>query len=101
VVLLFGCLTATVGGEQATFADKFRDCNASVVIGTTSAVLARQSGPVAADLVANIKAAGGQVGIGEMLRQARIEGLKNGSVMAMALNAFGDADHLLSMPGSS
>jgi hypothetical protein len=97
VVLLFGCLTAPVSWSQATFAGKFIQRNASVVIGTTSTVLGRQSGPVAADLIASIKAAGGDVGLGEMLRQARIEGLKRSSVMAMALNAFGDADHRLAI----
>jgi hypothetical protein len=97
VVLLLGCLTAPVNWEQATFASKFLENNASVVIGTTSAVLGRQSGSVAADLVASIKKSGGEVQLGEMLRQARIQGLKANSLMAMALNAFGDADHRVSI----
>jgi hypothetical protein len=32
-----------------------------------------------------------------MLRQARAFGLAKGSVMAMALNAFGDADYRLTV----
>ena len=93
VVLLFGCLTATEGSEQVPFTRKFRQHNASVVIGTTSTVLGRQSGPVAAGLITAIKANGQQQVIGEMLRQTRANGLAAGSVMAMTLNAFGDADY--------
>lgn len=97
VVFLFGCLTATQGSEQATFAREFRQRNASVVIGTTSTVLGRQAGPVAAGLVAAIKAAGATRPLGELLRRARGTGLAEGSVMAMALNAFGDADYRLTV----
>jgi hypothetical protein len=97
VVLLFGCRTSSEGSKQTTFAREFRQCNASVVIGTTSTVLGRQAGPVAADLIAAVKAAEGREPVGEMLRQARAFGLANGSVMAMALNAFGDADHRLTV----
>jgi hypothetical protein len=92
VVFLFGCLTASHGAEQATFAREFQQRNASVVVGTTSTVLGRQAGPVTADLIAAVKAAAGRTSLGEMLRQARATGLAKGSVMAMALNAFGDAD---------
>ncbi|AGB26722.1 hypothetical protein Mycsm_06586 (plasmid) [Mycobacterium sp. JS623] len=94
-VFLFGCLTASEGAEQATFAREFRQRNASVVIGTTSTVLGRQAGPVTADLIAAVAAAAGRLPLGEMLRQARASGLAKGSVMAMALNAFGDADYRL------
>jgi hypothetical protein len=108
VVLLFGCVTASEGAEQASFAQKFRLRHASVVIGTTSAVLGRQAGPVAAELIAKIKQSEGKVRLGELLRQIRIEGLvgtgkgqTGRSVMAMALSAFGDADYELVMKGSS
>jgi hypothetical protein len=94
-VFLFGCRTSSEGSKQTTFAREFRHRNASVVIGTTSTVLGRQAGPVAAELIAAIKATEGREPIGEMLRQARAFGLAEGSLMAMALNAFGDADHRL------
>jgi hypothetical protein len=97
VVLLFGCRTSAEGSKQTTFAREFRERNASVVIGTTSTVLGRQAGPVAADLITAVKAAEGCKPLGEMLRQARASGLAKGSVMAMALNAFGDADYRLTV----
>jgi hypothetical protein len=96
-VLLFGCRTSADGSKQTTFAREFRRRNASIVVGTTSTVLGRQAGPVAADLLAAVKAAEGREPLGEMLRQARAFGLAKGSVMAMALNAFGDADYRLTV----
>ncbi|BBX66543.1 hypothetical protein [Mycolicibacterium psychrotolerans] len=97
VVFLFGCLTASEGAEQATFARMFREHRASVVVGTTSTVLGRQAGPVAAQLVAAVKSAAGLQPLGELLRRARASGLAEGSLMAMALNAFGDADYRLTV----
>ena len=97
VAFLFGCVTSSEGLEQATFAREFRQQNASVVVGTTSTVLGRQAGPVTAGLVAAVKEAAGGRPLGELLRQARAAGLAQGSVMAMALNAFGDADYRLTI----
>lgn len=97
VVFLFGCLTASEGAEQATFARMFREHRASVVVGTTSTVLGRQAGPVAAQLVAAVKTTAGLQPLGELLRRSRATGLAEGSLMAMALNAFGDADYRLTV----
>lgn len=97
VVFLFGCLTAQSGSGQAPFASKFQENNAAIVAGTTSTVLGRQAGPVTADLIAAIKAGAGTVSLGELLRRARANGLASGSLMAMTITAYGDADYRISM----
>ncbi len=97
VAFLFGCVTSSEGLEQATFAREFRQQNASVVVGTTSTVLGRQAGPVTAGLSPRSRRPQEAGRSASCCARPWAAGLAQGSVMAMALNAFGDADYRLTI----
>jgi len=103
VVLLLGCDTAVAEREYQSFAARFRDKGAALVVGTIAAVLGEHAAPVAQGLAtalhdaatrADAGASSGaeQATFGVTMRDIRRELLGNGELMSLCLATFGDAD---------
>ena len=103
VVLLLGCDTAVAEREYQSFAARFRDKGAALVVGTIAAVLGEHAAPVAQALAtalhdAATRADAGpgtgteQATFGVTMRDIRRKLLGEGELMALCLATFGDAD---------
>ena len=99
VVLLLGCDTAVADREYQSFAARFRDKGAALVVGTIAAVLGQHAAPVAQALATALHDAATQAGTGAeratfgvTMRDIRRTLLSEGELMSLCLATFGDAD---------
>jgi hypothetical protein len=99
VVLLLGCDTAVANREYQSFAARFREKGAALVVGTIAAVLGEHAAPVAQALAqalhdASTRAGSGteEVTFGVTMRDIRRKLLAEGELMSLCLATFGDAD---------
>ncbi len=98
VVLLLGCSTATEEYAFQSFVGRFRDFNASIVVGTLCKILGREAAPIAKGLTEKLRAAASSnegKPMGDFMRELRRELLVAGHPMVLAVTAFGDADWLI------
>ena len=93
VVLLLGCDTASTNSSLTSFAAKFMQRGASVVVATIGSTLGRFAAPIAGELVALIADPFGPPTVGEALREVRRATLEKGWVTGLLVNAFGAADY--------
>jgi hypothetical protein len=105
VVLLLGCDTVVVEREAYSFAARFRECGASVVVGTLTSVLGEQVVPVANALIRGLSEGskprpgeGAAATFGEVWRRTRSRLLAEGELTALCVTAYGDAGWLLGDP---
>lgn len=103
VVLLLGCDTAVADREYQSFAARFREKGAALVVGTIAAVLGEHAAPVAQAVTtalhdAATRAASGpqEATFGVTMRDIRRRLLGEGELMSLCLATFGDADWRLS-----
>jgi hypothetical protein len=99
VVLLLGCDTAVADREYQSFAARFRDKGAALVVGTIAAVLGQHAAPVAQALATALHNAATHAGTGAeqatfgvTMRDIRRALLSEGELMSLCLATFGDAD---------
>jgi hypothetical protein len=94
VVLLLGCDTAVADREYQSFAARFREKGAALVVGTIAAVLGEHAAPVAQAIATALHdaAAGDEVTFGVIMRDIRRKLLAEGELMSLCLATFGDAD---------
>lgn len=102
VVLLLGCDTAVADREYQSFASRFRDKGAALVVGTIAAVLGEHAAPVAQaiamalrDAAADVRSGADAKTFGITMRDIRRKLLADGELMSLCLATFGDADWLL------
>jgi len=101
VVLLLGCDTAIPERAAYSFAARFRECGAAVVVGTLTPVLGEHAAPVARALVQALRdtsassIATDEMTFGEVWRRTRSRLLAQGELTALCVTSYGDADWLL------
>jgi hypothetical protein len=107
LVLLLGCDTTSADDAVCSFAARFRDCGAAVVVGTLTSVLGERVAPVASALVRALADAtqkssskGGPPLFGEVWRQTRNQLLARGELTALCVIAYGDSGWLVGAPAA-
>jgi hypothetical protein len=105
VVVLLGCDTAIADQAAYSFAAKFRERGAAVVVGTLTSVLGEHVAPVTSALVEALSRAANEAGVdrspetfGEVWRRTRSRLLAQGELAALCVTAFGDADWFVGVP---
>ncbi|MFL6201620.1 MAG: hypothetical protein ACJ76J_20805 [Thermoanaerobaculia bacterium] len=97
ILLLLGCDTNLARIAFDSFATRFRDKKAAVVVSTIATILGRHASPAAAKLVELLdeEAREEDSTFGEVMVRLRRKLLETGSPMALGLTAYGDADWIL------
>ncbi len=97
LVLLLGCDTAVPQSEIDSIVGQFRSAGAGIVVGTVASVLGSHASAVAEAIATQLAACRGAapVPFGDLLLAARRQALGTGTVMALCVAGFGDADWLI------
>lgn len=92
LVFLLGCDTSSTAEDYASHVRYFRQAGAAAVVSTIATVFGRHAVIVGEKIVARLLGAGGEQRLGEIIRDAKREAMRESVPMALCVVAFGDAD---------
>lgn len=92
LVFLLGCDTSSTAEDYASHVRYFRQAGAAAVVSTIATVFGRHAVIVGEKIVARLLAAGSEQRLGEIIRDAKREAMRESVPMALCVVAFGDAD---------
>jgi hypothetical protein len=96
IVFLLGCTTGVADDKLLSFAGRFRDQGAAIVVGTITPVLGERSAAVVKAVVAKLAQKRLKPArFGELMRKARRDLLSRGEITALCATSFGDASWLV------
>ncbi len=97
IVFLLGCSTGVADEELMSFAGRFRDQGAALVVGTITPVMGERSAGVVKAVVEKLARKRTQpTRFGEIMRDVRRDLLSRGELTALCATSFGDASWLVS-----
>jgi hypothetical protein len=103
MVLLLGCHTGTSEVPFEALTAQFKRKKAAIVLGTGSLVHVKHAVPFMKLYLRRLRStldSGDDVPFGEFMRRLRVDCMKQGLLLALALTAYGDADWILSKPNT-
>lgn len=99
LALVLGCHTGTAGDVPfESISASFKKCRAAIVIGSGSLVHVKHAAPFLELFMERLGLAlsqPGPISFGEFMRDLRVECVRRGNLIALALTAYGDADWIL------
>ena len=96
IVFVLGCTTGVADQELVSFAGRFRDQGAALVVGTITPVAGERSAAVVKAVIAKLAQKRAEPArFGELMRDVRRDLLSQGELTALCTTSFGDASWLV------